>query len=63
MRSTRNPGRVAGLWYLALSYSAAHPNLYIGKLFVHGNAAATARQLALSRVASVSASSATCSTR
>jgi hypothetical protein len=47
MTSTRNPGRVAGLWYLLLSVFAPLRLIYIpGKLFVDGNAAATARNIA-----------------
>lgn len=47
MTSTRNPGRVAGLWYLFLSVLAPLRLEYIpSKLFVHGNAAATANNIA-----------------
>ena len=41
MSSTRNPGRVAGLWYLLLIALGPLFLIYIpNKLFVHGNAAA-----------------------
>jgi Domain of unknown function (DUF4386) len=47
MRSTRNPGRVAGLWYLLLCVIGPLRLMYIpGKLFVHGNAAATVDNIA-----------------
>lgn len=47
MISTRNPGRVAGLWYLLLSLLGPLRLEYIpSKLFVHGNAAATANNIA-----------------
>ena len=47
MTSTRNPGRVAGLWYLFLSVFAPLRLIYIpSKLFVDGNAAATASNIA-----------------
>jgi Domain of unknown function (DUF4386) len=47
MRSTRNPGRVAGLWYLLLCVIGPVRLMYIpGKLFVHGNAAATVNNIA-----------------
>jgi hypothetical protein len=47
MSSTRNPGRVAGLWYLLLVVIGPLRLIYIpGKLFVHGNAAATANNIA-----------------
>jgi Domain of unknown function (DUF4386) len=47
MSSTRNPGRVAGLWYLLLVVIAPLRLIYIpGRLFVHGNAAATADNIA-----------------
>ena len=47
MSSTRNPGRVAGLWYLLLVLSGPIRLIYIpNKLFVHGNAAATASNIA-----------------
>jgi len=45
--STRNPGRVAGLWYLLLIAMGPLFLLYIpGKLFVKGNAAATVSNIA-----------------
>jgi hypothetical protein len=45
--STRNPGRVAGLWYLLLVLIGPLRLIYIpSKLFVHGNAAATATNIA-----------------
>ena len=47
MTSTRNPGRVAGLWYLLLVLAGPLRLIYIpNKLFVHGNAAATANNIA-----------------
>lgn len=47
MTSTRNPGRVAGLWYLLLSVLGPLRLMYIpSKLFVHGDAAATANNIA-----------------
>jgi len=47
MISTRNPGRVAGLWYLALTIFGPLRLIYIpGKLFVSGNAAATVDNIA-----------------
>jgi len=47
LTSTRNPGRVAGLWYLLLSVFAPLRLIYIpSKLFVDGNAAATASNIA-----------------
>jgi Domain of unknown function (DUF4386) len=47
MSSTRNPGRVAGLWYLLLCLIGPLRLIYIpGKLFVHGNATATANNIA-----------------
>jgi hypothetical protein len=47
MTSTRNPGRVAGLWYLLLVVIGPLRLIYIpSKLFVHGNAAATANNIA-----------------
>lgn len=47
MSSTRNPGRVAGLWYLALIALGPLILIYIpGKLFVEGNAAATVSNIA-----------------
>ena len=47
MTSTRNPGRVAGLWYLLLVFAGPLRLIYIpNKLFVHGNAAATASNIA-----------------
>jgi len=45
--ATRNPGRVAGLWYLALTIFGPLRLIYIpGKLFVSGNAAATVDNIA-----------------
>ena len=45
--STRNPGRVAGLWYLLLTAVGPLRLIYIpNKLFVTGNAAATADNIA-----------------
>lgn len=47
MSSTRNPGRVAGLWYLLLCLIGPLRLIYIpGKLFVHGDATATANNIA-----------------
>jgi hypothetical protein len=47
MSSVRNPGRVAGLWYLLLVLGGPLPLIYIpNKLFVHGDAAATAANIA-----------------
>ncbi|HKA57561.1 MAG TPA: DUF4386 domain-containing protein [Gemmatimonadales bacterium] len=43
----RNPGRVVGLWYLSLVLIGPLTLLYIpNKLFVHGDAAATAANIA-----------------
>jgi len=47
MTSTRNPGRVAGFWYLLLVLAGPLRLIYIpSKLFVHGNAAVTASNIA-----------------
>src|SRR2546422_1364693 len=47
MSLTRHPGRVAGLWYLALVVIGPLRLIYIpSKLFVHGNATATANNIA-----------------
>ena len=47
MSSTRNPGRVAGFWYLLLGVIAPLRLMYIpSKLFVSGNAAATVSNIA-----------------
>jgi len=47
MSSIRNPGRVAGFWYLLLVLIAPLRLVYIpGRLFVHENAAATADNIA-----------------
>ncbi len=47
MNSTRNPGRVAGLWYLLLVFLGPVRLMYIpSKLFVHGNAGGTASNIA-----------------
>jgi Domain of unknown function (DUF4386) len=47
MSSTRNPGRVAGFLYLLLVVFAPFRLIYIpSHLFVHGNAAATAHNIA-----------------
>ncbi len=47
MSSTRNPGRIAGLWYLLLTILGPLRLIYIPtKLFVHGNATATAANIA-----------------
>jgi hypothetical protein len=46
MSSTRNPGRVAGFLYLLLVLAGPIRLIYIpGKLFVHGNATATASNI------------------
>ena len=43
MSWTRNPGRVAGLWYLLLVFAGPLRLMYSpNKLFVEGNAVATA---------------------
>src|SRR5947207_15238628 len=47
MSSARNPGRVAGYWYLLLVLLGPLRLIYIpNKLFVPGNAAATASNIA-----------------
>ena len=47
MNSNRNPGRVAGLWYLLLVFCGPLRLIYIpSKRFVHGDAAATASNIA-----------------
>ena len=47
MSSTHNPGRVAGFLYLLLAVAAPFRLIYIpGKLFVQGNATATANNIA-----------------
>jgi len=47
MRSTHNPGREAGLWYLLLIVIGPLRLIYIpSKLFVHGDATATANNIA-----------------
>jgi hypothetical protein len=46
MTSTRNPGRVAGFLYLLLLVAPLRLIYIPGKLFVHGNAAATANNIA-----------------
>ena len=47
MNRGANPGRVAGLWYLLLVLLGPVSLVYIpSKLFVHGNASATARNIA-----------------
>lgn len=47
MSSSRNPGRVAGLWYLLLTILGPIRLMYIpSKLFVTGNASATAANIA-----------------
>jgi hypothetical protein len=46
MNSTRNPGRIAGLWYLLLVIIGPLRLIYIpGKLFVPGNATATVNNI------------------
>ncbi len=47
MSPARNPGRVVGFWYLLLVLGGPLRLIYIpNKLFVHGNAAATAGNIA-----------------
>jgi Domain of unknown function (DUF4386) len=46
MSSTNNPGRVAGFLYLLLLVAPLRLIYIPGKLFVHGNAAATANNIA-----------------
>jgi hypothetical protein len=47
MRAPRNPGRVAGLWYLLLVFLGPLRLIYIpNKLFVTGDATATANNIA-----------------
>src|ERR1700690_2081832 len=47
MRMTRNPGRVAGFWYLLLIVLGPLRLIYIPiKLFGHGSAAATVKNIA-----------------
>jgi Domain of unknown function (DUF4386) len=47
MSAARNPGRVAGFWYLLLVVLGPLRLMYIpAKLFVHGNAAATVNNIA-----------------
>ena len=47
MRITRNPGRVAGFWYLLLIIIGPLRLIYIpSKLFVQGNATATVNNIA-----------------
>jgi hypothetical protein len=47
MRTTRNPGRVAGFWYLLLIVVGPLRLIYIpSKLFVQGNATATVNNIA-----------------
>ena len=47
MNPTRNPGRIAGLWYLLLCLIGPLRLMYIpGKLFVHDNPTATASNIA-----------------
>jgi len=47
MRSARNPGRVAGLWYLLLSIIGPLPLIYVpSKLFVPGDSTATVANIA-----------------
>ena len=61
MSSARNPGRVAGYWYLLLVVLGPL-RLIPNKLFVQGNAAATASNIAAHTTGSSdSACSAICS--
>ena len=47
MRGIRNPGRMVGLWYLLLVFAGPLRLIYIpNKLFVEGNASATASNIA-----------------
>lgn len=47
MSAVRNPGRVVGLWYFLLTLGGPLRLMYIpNKLFVHGDAAATAANIA-----------------
>ena len=47
MTVVRNPGRIAGFWYLLLTVIGPIRLLYIpSKLFVSGDAAATAKNIA-----------------
>jgi hypothetical protein len=47
MRSARNPGRVAGLWYLLLTIIGPLPLIYVpSKLFVPGDSTATVANIA-----------------
>jgi hypothetical protein len=49
MSSTKNPGRFAGLLYMLFSMPGFFAMVYVpGKLMVHGNAAATANNIAAS---------------
>lgn len=49
MSSTRNPGRSAGFLYLLMGLPAPFALIYLpGKLIVHGNATATANNIAAS---------------
>src|SRR5260370_16134668 len=49
MSSTKNPGRFAGLLYVLMSIPGFFAMVYVpGKLIVHGNAAATANNIAAS---------------
>ena len=49
MTSTENPGRFAGLLYIALSLPGVLAMVYVpGKLIVHGNATATASNISAS---------------
>src|SRR5712692_483336 len=49
MSSTKNPGRFAGLLYLLVSIPGAFALIYVpSKLIVHGNATATANNIAAS---------------
>jgi hypothetical protein len=51
MTSTRNPGRVAGFWYLLLVVLGPLRLIYIpSKLFVHANATATVNNIAAHEV-------------
>src|SRR3981189_1252184 len=49
MNSTKNPGRFVGLLYVLISIPGAFALIYVpSKLIVHGNATATANNIAAS---------------
>jgi hypothetical protein len=60
MRPSRNPGRVAGFWYLVLVFLGPLRLMYIpSKLFVSGNTAATVNNIGSHELLSASALSRT----